>query len=131
MAIAVAIQTLVWIGVAVAAFMAYREVARTLDRLERDAVAPLVARAHTTLEKVEDATARIRAVDDKMHDLMSQTGRRAARVVLTARSALWPLVGIGRSAVAAIQAFNHPRRPGLAASSHRALGARQNPPRLP
>ncbi|MCC7008427.1 MAG: hypothetical protein IT184_06390 [Acidobacteria bacterium] len=132
LAIAVAVQSLIWVGIGAGAFMAYRELTRVMTRVQHEAVEPLVAHAHTTLEKVEDATARIRAVDDKVRDVMAQTGQKASRLMSTARFAFWPVVGIGQSAIAAAQAFQHPRRSRLPAPNTASLVvARDVRPRMP
>jgi uncharacterized protein YneF (UPF0154 family) len=117
LAVAVAIQSIIWVGLAIGLFVAYRRASTALDQLQRQTVSPLVAHAHAALDKVEDSAARLRAAEDTVRHFVTDTGQKASRAASAARQAIWPLIGLGRGALAAYQALQHRRHSGLPAPS--------------
>jgi hypothetical protein len=113
MAVAIVVQTLVLIGIAVGLWLAASRLGRTLEELEARHLAPLSAR-------VSEVSARVTAVADDVQDVMgrlrraddavrSQLGRldTAAHVAGSAiGSKVWPVVGLSRAVAAAVRAFS-------------------------
>jgi len=121
MTIATVVQSAVIVGAAIAAFRAYRRTTTALERIERDQLAPLVKRMHSALNGVEAIAERVEMADENVRDAIHRTGDRVARVASTVRASLWPVLGLGQGALAAIAAFAAKRpvrsrpRPKLAA----------------
>jgi hypothetical protein len=113
MAIATVVQSVVIVGFAIVAFAIYRRTATALERIERDQVAPLVKRMHDAVDRIESIGERVEMMDDSVRDALHRTGDRVAKVASVVRASLWPVVGIGQGALAALHAFvaRRPARP--------------------
>jgi len=103
-------------------FKAYRNVLDKVHALERQML-PLFDKADRALDAVEDATARLRTVDDKVRHTMAEGRELARRTVNRVKAEWWPAVATARAATAAVRAFR--RRPET--SRLRAVPARPTP----
>ncbi len=116
MAIAIVVQTLLMIGIAVAAWQAMGKAAEALQALEARHLVPLGARvsevsARVTevADDVQEVIGRVRRADDAVR---AQLGRldSAAHVAGHALGAkVWPVVGLTRAVGAAFKAFTSGR----------------------
>jgi hypothetical protein len=118
-AVATSLQTLMLIGAALMMLKAYRNVLGRVHALERQML-PLFDKAERALDAVEDATARLRTVDDKIRHTVAEGRELANRAMNRVKAEWWPAVATARAATAAVRAFR--RRP--AASQLRAVPGR-------
>lgn len=95
-ALASMIQTLVVVGLLVGAYRFYRRTEDRIDRIQREHVAPVAARAHAVLDKVEDVMDRLRSIDDRVERALARAGDRLGLVTAVARRKFWPVVGLVR-----------------------------------
>ena len=112
MAIAIVVQTLLMIGIAIVAWQAMGKAAAALEALEARHLVPLGARvsevsARVTevADDVQEVIGRVRRADDAVR---AQLGRldSAAHVAGHAIGAkVWPVVGLSRAFGAAFKAF--------------------------
>ena len=112
-AIAMVVQTLVLIAIAVGVWIAASRAGRTLQELEDRHLAPLSARVaevsarvNAVADDVQDVMGRVRRADDAVR---AQLGRldTAAHVAGSAISAkVWPVVGLSKAVAAAVRAFS-------------------------
>jgi hypothetical protein len=118
-AVATSLQTLMLIGAALMMLKAYRNVLNRVHALERQML-PLFDKADRALDAVEDATTRLRAVDDKIRHGIAEGRELANRAMNRVKAEWWPAVATARAATAAVRAFR--RRP--AGSQLRAVPGR-------
>lgn len=122
MAVAIVVQTLTSIVIAVAAWQAVRKASAALEQLEARHLAPLTervqqvtTRVNAVADDVQEVITRVRRADDAVR---AQLGRldSAAHVAGHAIGAkVWPVVGLSRAVAAAVRAFSS--RPSSAAAS--------------
>jgi hypothetical protein len=122
MAIAIVVQTLLMIGIAVVAWQALGKATEALKDLEARHLAPLNARIMAVstrvtevAEDVQEVIGRVRRADDAVR---AQLGRfdSAAHVAGHAIGAkVWPVVSLSRAIGAALKAFK--ARPSTSPSS--------------
>ena len=117
MAIAAAVQSLILVGVAIGGFRLYRLMTKSIERLEREALAPLVAQTQRAVDRFEGVVDRIEHADDQIRETITHTNERVAHAAATVRNRLWPILGVSRGAIAAFSALTAPRasrpRPSL------------------
>jgi hypothetical protein len=104
-AVASAVQTLLFVAVAVGAFRIYRRTAQALEALEQRHLAPISARASLIMDELQDVTARARRVDEAVRAKLRglDDAAKVARDVVSDR--LWPVVGLARAVSAGARAF--------------------------
>lgn len=105
LAVAGALQTLLFLGAAIGMFVMYRRTTRALDALQERHLAPISARASAIMDDLQDMTARARRVDDIVRAKVQTLDHavHVARDVVADRA--WPIVGIARGVSAALRAF--------------------------
>ena len=105
LAIAGALQSLLLLGTAFGLFRIYRRTATALEALEQRHLAPISARAALIMDDLQDATARVRNIDDavraKLHGLDAVA--RVAKDAVSER--LWPVLGVARAVGAGLRVF--------------------------
>ena len=77
-AIATSVQTLLLMGAAVMMLKAYRKALNQVHELQRQMM-PLFDKAERALDAVEDATGRLRAVEDNIRHTVSEARELARR----------------------------------------------------
>jgi uncharacterized protein YoxC len=112
MAIAIVVQTLLMIGIAVVGWRALGQAAEAVKALEARHLTPLGGRVNEVADRVnavaddvQEVMARVRRADDAVR---AQLGRfdTAAHVAGHAISSkVWPVVGLSRAVGAAVKAF--------------------------
>lgn len=104
LAIAVVVQTLLMIAVAVLAWQAVRQVSESLKRLE-DRVSPLGARVTAVADDVQEVITRVRRADDAVRAQLAKldTAAHIAGHAIGAR--MWPVVGLARGVAAAARSL--------------------------
>jgi len=106
LAIASALQTALFLGGALALFLAYRKTTAAIERLEERHLAPISARVSLMMDDIQDMTARARRVDDvvraKVHGVENVV-REAGHLV---GGRLWPVIGAARALRAGLRAFS-------------------------
>jgi hypothetical protein len=105
MTIAIVVQTLLMIGITVAAWRAVGTATEVVKDLEARHLVPLSARVTAVADDVQEVMARVRRADDTVR---AQLGRldSAAHVAGHALSAkAWPVIGLSRAVGAAVKAF--------------------------
>ena len=122
MAIAIVVQTLLMIGVAVVAWQALGKATDAMKELETRHLAPLSARltavsARVTevADDVQEVIGRVRRADDAVRTQLDRldTAAHVAGHAIGAR--VWPVVGLSRAVGAAFRAFT--ARPSTRPSS--------------
>ena len=106
LAVAVAIQTLLMLGGAIAAFVAIRRTTEAVDRLEEKYPVPLTSKVHAVTDDVQEVITRVRRADDAVR---AQIGRldglaHVAGHAIGAR--VWPVVGLSRAVFAAVRSLS-------------------------
>jgi hypothetical protein len=104
-AISSVVQLLIVIAMLVGAWRFYRRIETTVDRITREHIAPVSARAHQVIDDVEDVMARVRSLDDGMRKTWSRVGDGVSLATSTVRGRLWPVVGIMRGLKAGLAAL--------------------------
>ena len=129
MAIAIVVQTLLMIGIAVVAWQALGKVTEALKDLEARHLAPLSARVSAVsarvtevADDVQEVIGRVRRADDAVRaqfDRFDTAAHVAGHAIGSAGHAIgskvWPVVGLSRAVGAALRAFA--ARPSTRASS--------------
>jgi hypothetical protein len=118
MAIAAAVQSLILLGVAIGAFRLYRLTTTSIERLERETLAPLVTQTRRAVDRFERVVDRVEHADDQIRDTITQTSQRVAHATATVRNRLWPILGVSRGAIAAFSALTAPRLSRPWSASH-------------
>ncbi|HYN06876.1 MAG TPA: hypothetical protein VES67_05765 [Vicinamibacterales bacterium] len=95
-AISSVVQLLIVVGLLVGAWRFYHRIESTVDRITREHIAPVSARAHQVIDEVEDVMARVRSLDDGMRRTLSRVGDGVSLATSVVRSRFWPVVGIMR-----------------------------------
>lgn len=122
MAIAIVVQTLLMIGIAVVAWQALGKATDAMKELETRHLAPLSARltavsARVTevADDVQEVIGRVRRADDAVRTQLDRldTAAHVAGHAIGAR--VWPVVGLSRAVGAAFRAFA--TRPSTRSSS--------------
>jgi hypothetical protein len=105
MAIAMVVQTLLMLGIAVVGWQALTKAADTVKELEARHLTPLSARVNAVADDVQEVMARVRRADDAVRAQFDRFDS-AAHVAGHAISAkMWPVVGLSRAVGAAVKAF--------------------------
>jgi hypothetical protein len=108
-AVAAALQVLMFIGVGVGGFLMYRRVMQTVNELEARQIAPLREKVDGILVDVKAVTARVSQQTERVSHAVSGTMERvddtAHRVTDTVRDKIYQAVGIVRGARAAIMSL--------------------------
>ena len=103
------LEGLLIVGLAIAAWKAYRAVMNLVTGLEQRHVAPAMARVTAILEDVKAVSTTVRSetdrVDHAIHNTMDRVDDTADRVRSTVRARTSRLVGLVRGARVAIEAF--------------------------
>ena len=108
------LEALVIIGMGIAAFMAYRQVMKVVERgmvladgIEARQVAPAMMRVNAILDDVKDVTAKVKEeterVDHAIHTTIDRIDDTAGRVRTNVRAKTSALVGFIRGARVAIE----------------------------
>jgi hypothetical protein len=107
------LEALLIIGLAIAGFVIYRRVTELVDRLERQQVAPAMARVNAILDDVKGMSQTIKEetsrVDRALHDTIERVDDTVERVRSNVRAKTSRVVGIVRGARVAIEAMLHSR----------------------
>jgi hypothetical protein len=105
MAIAVVVQTLLMISVAVGAYVAMRRAGERLQRLEDRHLAPISARVAAVADDMQEVITRVRRADDGVRAGIAKldTVAHVAGHAIGAR--MWPVVGLTRAVTAAVRSF--------------------------
>ena len=112
MAIAIVVQTLLMIGVAVIALQALGKATEAVKALEVNHIAPLSARLTAVstrvtevADDVQEVIGRVRRADDAVRTQLDRldTAAHVAGHAIGAR--VWPVVGLSRAVGAAFRAF--------------------------
>lgn len=111
-AIASAVQTLLFVGAAIGGLRLYRDVTKSLAALNARLV-PTIEGVDAAVEDLRDVMGRVRTADDQVRRAMTRTTQVAGHAAALLRSDLWPLVGLGRGVWAAVSAFKQRRTPSL------------------
>jgi hypothetical protein len=118
-AISSVVQLLIVIAMLVGAWRFYRRIETTVDRITREHIAPVSARAHQVIDDVEDVMARVRSLDDGMRKTWSRVGDGVSLATSTVRGRLWPVVGIMRGLKAGLAALGRPPAASSGRTSNR------------
>ena len=105
-AVAVTIQTLFSIVVAVVAWRAYRRGVDALAAYKSTQLDPLFARARISLDEVHEVAERVRAVDDGVRRAMGRVGTRTADAMSLVRGRTWPAVALAKGLGAVVRALS-------------------------
>jgi hypothetical protein len=122
MAIAIVVQTLLMIGIAVVAWQAVGKATQALKELEARHLAPLSARvtavsARVTevADDVQEVIGRVRRADDAVRAQLDRFDSAASVAGHAIGNRVWPVVGLSRAVGAAFRAFT--ARPSTRPSS--------------
>jgi hypothetical protein len=96
LAIVSVVQLLIVVGLLVGAWRFYHRIETAVDRITREHVAPVSARAHQVLDEFEDVMTRVQAIDDGMRRTLSRVGDGVNLATSAVRGRFWPVVGIMR-----------------------------------
>jgi hypothetical protein len=112
MAIAVIVQTLLMIGIAVMAWQATQKASQALRELEARHLMPLgakvtevSARVTAVADDVQDVIARVRRADDAVRAQLGRLDSAAHLAGHAIGAKVWPVVGLSRAVGAALRAF--------------------------
>src|SRR5215813_14184793 len=107
MAAASVLETLVLVGVSIAALIIYRNVMEVVRGVESHHIAPAMMRLDAILDDVKDVTAKIRGNakedDQAIHSTVHQVGRTAERVQSNVRAKTSRIVRIVRGVRTALE----------------------------
>jgi len=109
-AIASLIQSAILVAVLIGAVRFYRRTENRIDELKRDVIEPMQARANKVMGEMEDVMARVRAMDDRVTNVVTRTTDGLGLVATVARRKLWPVLGLVRGVRAAFGALSDRRR---------------------
>jgi len=122
MAIAIVVQTLLMIGIAIVAWQAVGKATQALKELEARHLAPLSARvtavsARVTevADDVQEVIGRVRRADDAVRAQLDRLDSAAHIAGHAIGTKVWPVVGLSRAVGAAFRAFRS--RPSTRSSS--------------
>ena len=122
MAIAIVVQTLLMIGVAIVAWQALAKATGALKELEARHLAPLSARLEVVstrvtevADDVQEVIGRVRRADDAVRTQLDRLDTAAHIAGHAIGAKVWPVVGLSRAVGAALRAFA--ARPSTRASS--------------
>jgi len=105
------LEALVIVGVAVAAFMAYRRMTTLVGELEQRHVAPAMLRVNRILDDVESVSARIKEetarVDHAIHSTMDRVDDTVDRVRWNVRAKTSRIVGFIRGLRVVVEGMLH------------------------
>jgi len=106
LAVAVAIQTLLMLGAAVAAFVAIRRTTEAVDRLERQYLVPLTSRVQAVTDDVQEVITRVRRADDAVRTQIGRLDGLAHVAGHAIGARVWPVVGLSRAVLAAVRTLS-------------------------
>lgn len=122
MAIAIVVQTLLLIGIAVAAWQVVRKASAALEQMEARHLAPLServqqvsTRVNQVADDVQEVITRVRRADDAVRAQLGRLDSVAHVAGHAIGSKVWPVVGLSRAVAAAVRAFSS--RPSSASAS--------------
>jgi hypothetical protein len=122
MAIAIVVQTLLMIGVAIAAWQALGKATEAVKELEARHLAPLSARLTAVstrvtevADDVQEVIGRVRRADDAVRAQFDRLDSAAHVAGHAIGAKVWPVVGLSRAVGAAVRAFT--TRPSTRPSS--------------
>jgi hypothetical protein len=107
-AIATSLQTLMLMGAAVMMLKAYRNAVNRVHEMQRQML-PLLDKADRALDAVEEATARMRKVEDNIRHTVEETKEVARRSLMRVKADWWPAIATAKAATAAVRAFRQRR----------------------
>jgi ABC-type transporter Mla subunit MlaD len=112
MTIAIVVQTLLMIGIAVGAWQAAQKASQALRDFEArhvtplgDKVAEVSARVTAVADDVQEVMARVRRADDAVRARLGQIDNAAHLAGHAISAKVWPVVGLSRAVGAAVRAF--------------------------
>jgi hypothetical protein len=106
MAIATVVQTLLLIGIAVAAWVAMSRATEAIRQIEERHLLPLGARVHQVADDVQEVITRVRRADDAVRSQLTRLDSAAHVAGHAIGAKVWPVVGISRAVAAAVRAFS-------------------------
>jgi hypothetical protein len=116
MTIAIVVQTLLMIGIAVMAWQAMGRTSDALRQLEERHLQPLSARVHAVADDVQEVISRVRRADDAVRLQIDRLDSAAHVAGHAIGARVWPVVGLSRAVAAAFRAFSsrssRPSSPG-------------------
>jgi uncharacterized protein YoxC len=131
-AIAVIVQTLLMLGVAVIAWQTMQRTASMLEQLEAKHLSPLSARVTAVADDVQEVISRVRRADDAVRAQLTRidsvahvAGHALGSAGHAIGSKVWPVVGLSRAVTAALRAFAS--RPSTVPSPEPPRAARVTP----
>jgi hypothetical protein len=106
MAIATVVQTVLLIGIAIAAWVAMTRATEAIRQIEERHLLPLGARVHAVADDVQEVITRVRRADDAVRSQLTRLDSAAHVAGHAIGTKVWPVVGIGRAVAAAVRAFS-------------------------
>ena len=113
MAIAIVVQTLLMIGIAVVAWQAVQKASAAVEQLERRHLVPLSERVQQVstrvtevADDVQEVITRVRRADDAVRAQLGRFDGVANVAGQAIGSKVWPVVGLSRAVAAAVRAFS-------------------------
>jgi uncharacterized protein YoxC len=133
MAIAIVVQTLLLIGIAVTAWQAVRKASAALEQMEARHLTPLTervqqvsTRVNEVADDVQEVILRVRRADDAVRAQLGRLDSVAHVAGHAIGTRVWPVVGLSRAVAAAVRAFSS--RPSSASASEPSRVARLTHP---
>ena len=108
MAVAIVVQTLLLIGIAIAAWMAMSRATDAIRQIEERHLLPLGARVHAVADDVQEVITRVRRADDAVRSQLTRLDSAAHVAGHAIGTKVWPVVGLSRAVAAAFRAFSSP-----------------------
>ena len=112
MAIAMVVQTVLLIGIAVVGWQAIGKAAEAVKALEARHLTPLGGRVNEVADRVnavaddvQEVMARVRRADDAVRAQLGRFDTAASVAGQAISSKVWPVVGLSRAVGAALKAF--------------------------
>jgi hypothetical protein len=105
MAVAIVVQTLLMIGIAVVAWRAVGKANDVVKELEARHLVPLSARVNAVADDVQEVRARVRRADDAVRAQLDRLDSAAHLAGSAISAKAWPVIGLSRAVGAAVKAL--------------------------
>jgi uncharacterized protein YoxC len=109
------VELLAVVTIAFLAFRLYKRATAVVDRVERDYVVPLNAKANVVIAEAQSVIARVRGLEERVRGMMGRVEETAGRVASVAQHA-WPVVGTWRAVTAALGSLRNQNHEGRRAA---------------